>query len=109
MRVDSFTATLIFVAVAKLATVALALLASWMIHARAQSRASLVLLLAMALALLYTIFDSFVEKIFGRYVANEHPQLQQIAYLTVGEALPALVWLSVALAFFFFARSNRAA
>ena len=109
MGVDSFTATLIFVVLAKIASVALALIAAWIVHAKVRSRASLVLLLTMTLALLYTLFDSFLEKPFGRYVNREHPQPLDIAYLTVGEALPALVWLGVAAAFFHFTRSHRAA
>ena len=109
MSLDTFTATAIFVAAAKLATVALALIATWTIHARVKSRASLILLLSMTIALLYTFFDLFVEKAFARYVDSEHPQLLDLAYQTIGEALPALVWLAVAIAFFLFARSQRAA
>ena len=109
MGVDSFTATAIFVAVARLISVVLALVAAWIIHAKAKNRASFMLVLSIVLALSYTLFDSFFEKTFGRYVDREHPHLLDLAYLTVGEALPALVWLCVALAFFFFARSHRAA
>ena len=109
MGVDTFTATAIVVGVARISSVALALLAAWIIHGKAKSRASLMLLLTMTAALLYTFFDSFLEKTFGGYVNREHPQLIDIAYLTVGEALPALVWLGVAVAFFLFARSHRAA
>ena len=109
MGIGLFTATLIFVLVAQIASVLLALIAAWIIHAKARSRASLTLLFALAGALLYTLFDLFLEKAFGRYVNREHPDLLDVAYLTIGEALPALVWLVVAVAFVLFARSSRAA